>query len=111
MQDQKVGRRECGNLKRDHERSDQQGYSPKIAIELCISASTGQAGWQRAKVVFRIEWLINFVYKQTKGDAYGIRHIHDVNLEVHGCRYLSKINFKKAFNQIPVAEEDIHKTG
>lgn len=48
--------------------------------------------------------------KQTEGDAYGIRHIHDVNLEIHGCLYFSKIDFKKAFNQIPIAEEDIHKT-
>lgn len=48
--------------------------------------------------------------KQTVDDAYSVRHIQDVNLEVYGCKYFSKIDFVKAFNQIPVAPEDIHKT-
>ena len=48
--------------------------------------------------------------KQTVSDAYCVRHIQDVNLELYGCKYFSKVDLLKAFNQIPVAEEDIHKT-
>lgn len=48
--------------------------------------------------------------KITLDDAYSMRHIHDVNLEVHGCKYFSKIDLVKAYNQIPIAESDIHKT-
>ena len=48
--------------------------------------------------------------KQTITDAYSIRHIHDVNVEIFGCKYFSKIDLLKAYNQIPVAEEDVHKT-
>ena len=48
--------------------------------------------------------------KITVNDAYSMRHIHDVNLEIHGCKYFSKLDLVKAYNQIPMAQEDIHKT-
>lgn len=50
------------------------------------------------------------VNKQTVPDAYCVRHIQDVNLELYGCKYFSKVDMMKAFNQIPVAKADIHKT-
>lgn len=37
-------------------------------------------------------------------------HIHDCNLEIYGCKVFSKLDLVKAYNQIPVNEQDIHKT-
>lgn len=48
--------------------------------------------------------------KTTVDDAYPMPHIHDCNLEIHGCKIFSKLDLVKAYNQIPVNEEDTHKT-
>lgn len=48
--------------------------------------------------------------KITVNDAYSMKNIQDVNLETYGCNYFSKIDLVKAYNQILVNEEDIHKT-
>ncbi|CAH2207628.1 jg13957, partial [Pararge aegeria aegeria] len=47
---------------------------------------------------------------RTIPDKYPIRHIHDFAHSLSGCKYFSVIDLVKAYNQIPVAEEDIPKT-
>lgn len=46
----------------------------------------------------------------TKKDKYGVPNICDFTHQSHGKKIFSHIDLNKAFNQIPVAEEDIHKT-
>lgn len=47
---------------------------------------------------------------RTIPDMYPIRHIHDFTHNIAGCRVYSTIDLVKAYNQIPVCEEDIPKT-
>ena len=47
----------------------------------------------------------------TKDDKYPVRSIHDFNAELHGKKIFSKIDLMKGYHQIPVAPEDISKTG
>jgi hypothetical protein len=47
---------------------------------------------------------------RTVPDRYPVRHIHDFAYQLSGCQTFSKIDLVKAFNQIPVQEEDIPKT-
>ena len=43
-------------------------------------------------------------------DSYPLPHIHDLALSLNGTTIFSRIDLVRAFNQIPVAEEDIPKT-
>lgn len=47
---------------------------------------------------------------RTIPDKYPIRHIHDFSYCLSGCKFFSTIDLIKAYNQIPVAEDDIPKT-
>lgn len=47
---------------------------------------------------------------RTIPDKYPIRHIQDFAHSLSGCRVFSTIDLVKAFNQIPVFEDDIPKT-
>ena len=47
----------------------------------------------------------------TQDDKYPVRSIHDFNAELHGKKIFSKIDLMKGYHQIPVAEEDVGKTG
>lgn len=47
---------------------------------------------------------------RTIPDCYPVRHIHDVTYFIDGCTEFSKIDLVKAYQQIPVADEDICKT-
>lgn len=47
---------------------------------------------------------------RTIPDKYPVRHIHDFSHSLSGCKYFTVIDLVKAYNQIPVAEEDICKT-
>ncbi|GFV15031.1 hypothetical protein TNCV_3979511 [Trichonephila clavipes] len=47
---------------------------------------------------------------QTKKDKYPIPSILDFTSDLHGARIFSHIDLVKAFHQIPIASEDIHKT-
>ncbi|CAB0030694.1 unnamed protein product [Trichogramma brassicae] len=47
---------------------------------------------------------------RTIPDRYPVRHIHDATSFIDGCSIFSKIDLVKAYQQIPVAEEDICKT-
>jgi len=43
-------------------------------------------------------------------DRYPLPHIQDFTYHLAGCTIFSKIDLIKAYFQIPVAEEDKHKT-
>ncbi|GFW90621.1 hypothetical protein TNCV_566591 [Trichonephila clavipes] len=47
---------------------------------------------------------------QTKKDKYPIPSILDFTSYLHGTKIFSHIDLVKAFHQIPIASEDIHKT-
>lgn len=46
----------------------------------------------------------------TLADRYPLPHIQDFNIHLNGCTIFSKIDLCRAYNQIPVAPDDIHKT-
>ena len=43
-------------------------------------------------------------------DRYPLPHIQDFNAKVEGCKIFSKVDLVRAFHNIPVAPEDVHKT-
>jgi cleavage and polyadenylation specificity factor subunit 1 len=47
---------------------------------------------------------------RTIPDRYPVRHIHDYSHQLSGCRFSSKIDLVRAYNQIPVHPSDIQKT-
>lgn len=47
---------------------------------------------------------------RTIPDRYPVRHIHDFSHQLAGCTVFSKIDLVKAYNQIPVHQDDIMKT-
>lgn len=47
---------------------------------------------------------------KTIPDRYPIPHIHDFTMGLQGARIFSKLDLVKAYYQVPVAEDDIHKT-
>lgn len=47
---------------------------------------------------------------RTIPDKYPIRHIHDFSHNLSGCKIFSVIDLVKAYNQIPVFQDDIPKT-
>ena len=46
----------------------------------------------------------------TVPDRYPLPHIHTIMQRLHGSKIYSKIDLRKAYHQIPVAEDDIPKT-
>ena len=47
----------------------------------------------------------------TKDDKYPVRTLTDFTADLHGKKVFSKIDLLKGYHQIPVADEDIGKTG
>ena len=47
---------------------------------------------------------------QTKRDKYPISTINDFTNELHGNTIFSHFDLVKAFHQIPIAPENVHKT-
>jgi hypothetical protein len=47
---------------------------------------------------------------RTVPDRYPVRHLHDYSHQLSGCRFFSKIDVLRAYNQIPVHHDDIQKT-
>jgi len=43
-------------------------------------------------------------------DRYPLPHIQDFNAKVEGCNIFSKVDLVRAFHNIPIAPEDVHKT-
>ncbi len=48
--------------------------------------------------------------ERTIPDRYPVRCLEDFTVNLHGTSCYSTIDLIRAFNQIPVAEEDVHKT-
>ena len=48
---------------------------------------------------------------QTIDDKYPVRALQDFNADLHGKTIFSKIDLLKGYHQIPVADEDVCKTG
>ena len=48
---------------------------------------------------------------QTTDDKYPVRNLTDFNTELSGKKIFSKIDLLKGYHQIPVADEDVKKTG
>ncbi len=46
----------------------------------------------------------------TEPDTYPLPNIQDLSARLHGCRIFSKLDLRKGYYQVPVREEDIHKT-
>ncbi len=46
----------------------------------------------------------------TKPDTYPLPNIQDLSTRLHGCVVFSKLDLRKGYYQIPVREDDIHKT-
>jgi hypothetical protein len=47
---------------------------------------------------------------RTIPDRYPVPHFHDYSHQLSGCRFYSKIDLVRAYNQIPVHPRDIPKT-
>lgn len=43
-------------------------------------------------------------------DCYPVPHLENFAFNIEGCTVFSSVDLVKAFHQIPVAEEDVHKT-
>lgn len=43
-------------------------------------------------------------------DRYPLPHIQDFNAKLEGCNIFSKVDLVRAFHNIPIAPEDVHKT-
>jgi Reverse transcriptase (RNA-dependent DNA polymerase) len=47
---------------------------------------------------------------RTIPDRYPLKHLHDCTVALHGCTVFSTLDLSRAYLQVPVAPEDVHKT-
>ena len=60
------------------------------------------------------QWRLCGDYKAlnsvTIPDRYPIPHLQDFSADLHGCRFFSKLDLRRAFYQVPVRPSDVKKT-
>ena len=77
----------------------------KPCVNPCTCTPTAPCGGWRVCGDYR---RLNAI---TQDDKYPVRSIHDFNAELHGKKIFSKIDLMKGYHQIPVAPDDVKKTG
>ena len=101
-----------------------------VKLGVCQRASASQSEWASPLMVARKPcvnpctctptvpcggWRVCGDYRRlnaiTQDDKYPVRSIHDFNAELHGKTIFSKIDLMKGYHQIPVAPDDVKKTG
>ena len=92
------------------ERGKSEWASPlMVAKKPCVSPckctpSTPCGGWRVCGDYRRLN-------TQTTDDKYPVRNLTDFNTDLAGKKIFSKIDLLKGYHQIPVADEDVKKTG
>lgn len=59
---------------------------------------------------FRVTGDYRLLNNKTKKDRTPIPHIHDVTQLCHGKRFMTKLDFSRAYFHVPIDPKDIHKT-
>ena len=67
-----------------------------------ISKKMNGGGWKKF-------WKI-FIYNVTRPDRYPLPNIRDFTNNLRGCKFFSKLDLVKGYNQVPMSEADICKT-
>lgn len=90
-------------------------FQEMVKLGICRTSSSSVASpLHMVKKKESTEWRPCGDYRQlnisTIFDKYPLPNIQDCNINLHECTIFSKIDLVRAYHQIPVAPEDVHKT-